>query len=139
MEGGIRILLVEDDPGDALLLNEELVGAATEPFDLVHACRLSEALEHLRTNSYDVVLLDLNLPDSSGLDTLAKILAPASETAVVLLTGTEDISLGIEAVKQGAQDYLVKGQAGGPLLFRAIRYSLERKRLENERQRLVRE
>ncbi len=139
MEGGIRILLVEDNPGDVFLLKEELARAATGPFDLVHASRLSEALGCLQSDSYDVVLLDLNLPDSSGLDTVAQILAPASEAAVVLLTGMEDIALGVEAVKQGAQDYLVKGQAAGPLIFRVIRYSLERKRLENELQRLVRE
>lgn len=139
MESGIRILLVEDDPGDVCLLKEALAGAATDPFELVHASRLSEALGFLQSSSYDVVLLDLGLPDSSGLDTLAKTLASASEAAVVLLTGMEDTALGIEAVKRGAQDYLVKGQAEGPLLFRAIRYSLERKRLENERQRLVRE
>ncbi len=138
-EGAIRILLVEDNLEDVSLLREELARSATGSIQLVHASRLSEAIAALQSKSHDVVLLDLNLPDSSGLETLVRILGPASEAAIVLLTGTEDVDLGVEAVKQGAQDYLVKGQAAGPILFRAIRYSLERKRMENERQRLVRE
>ncbi len=139
MKGGIRILLVEDSPADALLLEEELTAAATGPLDLMRACRLSKALKCLQSDSFDAVLLDLNLPDSRGKETLARILAPASEAAVIVLTGVNDVSLGVEAVKQGAQDYLVKGQVTGPLIFRAICYSLERKRLENERLRLVQE
>ncbi len=135
----LHILLVEDNTTDALLIEEELRGVSSVPFILARASQLSEALTSMQSTIPDVVLLDLNLPDSIGLETLAQIVRQAPETAVVLLTGIEDSALGFEAVKQGAQDYLIKGQAPGPLLFRAIRYSVERKRLENERQRLVRE
>ncbi len=139
MSSAIQILLVEDNESDILLIEEELRGSASVPFTLTHASRLTEALESIQSVNYDVVLLDMNLPDSTGLDTLARIVERSPETAVVLLTGNEDAALGFEAVKQGAQDYLIKGQAPGPLLFRVIRYSIERQRLENERQRLVKE
>ncbi len=139
MNGNTRILLVEDNPGDAALLMEQLKLAATSPFDLVHVAFLSEALKRLESKSYDIVLLDLDLPDSNGLETVSRALGSGSEAAIVLLTGLEDTALGVEAVKKGAQDYLVKGQVAGSLLFKAIRYSIERKRLENERQRLVHE
>jgi len=139
MGGGMRILLVEDNPADAFLLREELRRVETAPIDMVHVSRLSEALTRLQSDSFDAVLLDLNLEDSSGLDSLVRVLATGSEAAIVLLTGMDDIALGVEAVKKGAQDYLVKGQAAGPLILRVIRYSVERKRLEIEHQKLVRE
>ncbi len=135
----IRARLVEDNPGDARLLREALRTAGARGFNVMHVERLDEASNKLRTAQFDVLLLDLSLPDSSGLDTVVRACVLAPHTPIVVLTGLDDETLAIEAVRKGAQDYLIKGQTDGPLLVRAVRYALERKRAQEEREHLIRE
>jgi signal transduction histidine kinase len=126
----IKVLLVEDNLGDARLLYEGLEEALPEQFQLTHARRLSEALEYLWQETCDVVLLDLGLPDSHGLDTLVVTRAQAPGVPIVVLTGFQDEALAVEALKGGAQDYLVKGQVDSKLLGRSMRYAIVRKATE---------
>jgi signal transduction histidine kinase len=139
MEGKpIRVLLVEDNPGDVRLLREILREARSLPHELAHAGRLEEARARLAEGGVDVVLLDLSLPDAQGIDTVRRALEAAPEVPLIVLTGLDDERVALQAVHAGAQDYLVKGQIEPPLLARSIRYSLERKRLEGERLALLR-
>ena len=133
----LRILLVEDNPGDARLIRETLRDAGSLRFELRHADRLSAALPILAARDVDVVLLDLSLPDAHGLETVTRALAAAPEVPIVVLTGLDDETVAIQAVQAGAQDYLVKGQVEPGMLSRALRYAMERKRLEAERERLL--
>ena len=126
----IKVLLVEDNLGDARLLYEGLAEALPEQFQMNHARRLSEALEYLWQETCDVVLLDLGLPDSHGLDTLVVTRAQAPGVPIVVLTGFQDEALAVEALKGGAQDYLVKGQVDSNLLGRSMRYAIVRKATE---------
>jgi DNA-binding NtrC family response regulator len=126
----VRLLLVEDNPGDADLVREILDTANAVRFDLSRASRLSEGLTLLAAGKYDAVLLDLGLPDSSGLETFYTLHAAVPWIPVVVLTGTSDWETGIHAVAAGAQDYLMKGSVDGDTLVRRIRYAVERKRAE---------
>ena len=128
-EHPMKILLIEDDRAYARLIREMLVKAGAE-LSLDVADRLSAGLERLEDDGVDVVLLDLGLPDSQGLETLAHVRAAAPETAVVVTTGLDDDALAAEAVREGAQDYLVKGQVDCNLLVRSMCYAIERKRAE---------
>lgn len=123
----IQVLLVEDNLGDARLLQELLDEAAPTQFELTHVQRLAEALACLEGEAYDVVLLDLGLPDSHGVDTVVQVAAVAPSVPIVVLTGLQDEELAVRAVREGAQDYLIKGQIDGTLLARSIRYATERK------------
>ena len=122
----IKILLVEDNPGDVFLMHLAVREAGMGPVKLERVQRLRAAMERLERDAFDVILLDLALPDSQGLDTLARALEHASDIPIVVFTATEDEELGLEAVRQGAQDYLVKGQVDEKLLLRSIRYAIER-------------
>ncbi len=127
----IKILLVEDNPGDVLLLQETLAEITFAELKWVHVERMVNAVKRLQSEEFDVILLDLVLPDSEGLDTFNQIQAQAPLTPIVVLTGMTDETLAIRAMQAGAQDYLVKGQvSGGDLLLRSIRYAIERKRVE---------
>jgi len=127
----IKILLIEDNPGDVRLMEEMLKEAGDDQFELKHADRLSLGQECLSKGKFDVILLDLGLPESQGLPTLDKILSLASKVPIVVLTGSiADEMIGVTAVQKGAQDYLTKGQLDSKLLVRAIRYAIERKRTE---------
>lgn len=126
----IKILLVEDNPGDARLIREMLDEVETGSFAIEWVPRLSDGLERLSQGEIDLVLLDLGLPDSQGLDTFSQAYARAPEIPFVLLTGLDDETLALSAVRQGAQDYLVKGETDGNALFRAIRYAAERKKVQ---------
>jgi len=128
VERNMRVLLVEDNPGDARLIQEFLSDPKMASFDIQVAERLSHGLKALSGGRFDVVLLDLSLPDSSGLDTLEKVLSRAPQVAIIVLTGLSDEDLALEAMRKGAEDYLVKGQVDEYLLSRAIRYAIERKR-----------
>ncbi len=125
-----RILLVEDNPGDARLLQEALVEAGSAGFELVHVWRLDQALQRLKEERFDVILLDLSLPDGEGLDVVGRVSRQATGVPFVVLTGLDDEEMALKAVREGAQDYLVKGQVNGTLLTRALRYAVERKRAE---------
>lgn len=130
-----RILLVEDNPADARLLREALKEVANYQFELEHVERLSQALERLRSKDFDVVLLDLSLPDGQGLDNLAPVRDAAPGISILVLTGLDDEEIAVRALRVGAQDYLVKGQADGSSIVRAIRYAKERKGTEEQIQR----
>ncbi|HKP74684.1 MAG TPA: ATP-binding protein [Longimicrobiaceae bacterium] len=133
----LRILLVEDNPGDARLIRETLRDAGSLAFELAHADRLAAALPALEAGAADVALLDLSLPDAHGLETVNRALAAAPGVPIVVLTGLDDETVAVQAVQAGAQDYLVKGQVEPGTLARALRYAMERKRLEMERARLL--
>lgn len=126
----LQVLLVEDNLGDAELLQELLEEATGSEFEVKAAIRLSDALTHLSENNYEAILLDLSLPDSQGLDTLVRVQEVADRQPIIVLTGLNDEEIAVRAVRQGAQDYLIKGQLNGVLLGRAIRYAIERKRAE---------
>jgi two-component system, cell cycle sensor histidine kinase and response regulator CckA len=127
----IKILLVEDNPGDVLLLQETLSDITHFELELAHVERLTQALHRLQIETFDVVLLDLLLPDSKGLETFVQIYNQVPLTPIVVLTGMADETLALRAMQAGAQDYLVKGHASGSdLLMRSIRYAIERKRNE---------
>jgi PAS domain S-box-containing protein len=128
--GQIKLLLVEDEPGDVRSIRKMLGEATGVFFDIECVDRLSTALRRLARDGIDAVLLDLGLPDSSGLETLNRVRARAPEAAIVIITGLDDESIAIESLQQGAQDYLVKGQIDGKLLSRSLRYALERRSTE---------
>jgi len=130
------ILLVEDNHADARLLLENLKEAAPGSFEVTRVISLEDAFEELKQKPYHVMLLDLSLPDSEGLDTVDTVLKEVSKVAVVVLTGIDDEALGGEAVRKGAQDYFVKGQTDWRLLVRGIRYAAERRRFTDELEEL---
>lgn len=123
------VLLVEDDPGDALLV-EELVADSTLTMGLRWVRSMAEAREALAAEMPDCVLLDLNLPDTQGLEAVSGIRAHAEQVAVVVLTGLAEEETGLAAVAAGAQDYLVKGRVEPELFGRAVRYAIQRKQAE---------
>jgi PAS domain S-box-containing protein len=127
-----KVLLIEDNPGDVRLIQEMLAQSAQDGYQLECADRLSKGLKRLGMGGIDLVLLDLGLPDSQGLDTFNKVHAQVPAVPIVLLTGLDDEMFAVQAVRQGAQDYLVKGDVDSTLLCRAVRYAVERKRSEEE-------
>lgn len=128
----LDILLVEDNPGDARLIREMLQEAEGVDCAIDWVPRLSEALEKLGRSRHDLVLLDLGLPDSRGLETFTQAYAHAPQIPFVVLSGLQDETVALNAVREGAQDYLVKGQTDSSMLLRAIRHATERKRIEEE-------
>lgn len=128
----IQVLLVEDNSGDALLLREMFSKEAPGSFQLTHLMRMSAALKHLAEARVDIVLLDMGLPDESGLGGVRRALAIAPTVPVIVLTGTEDESLVAQAIKEGAEDYLIKGQIENRALPRALRHAIERHRMHAE-------
>ncbi|MFK8182522.1 MAG: response regulator [Phormidesmis sp.] len=126
----VRVLLIEDSAADARLIQEFLRGDLLYRFQLTHVDRLKEALQRLETTPYGVVLLDLTLPDSVGLSSLEQLLKWVPNVPVLVLTNTNNPDLAIEAVRQGAQDYLIKCQMNSEVLVRSLRYAIERKQQE---------
>jgi signal transduction histidine kinase len=124
----LRILLVEDNPTDALVIGEVLADVLDFQHRLVHAKSLSEALARVRAMQFDVVLLDLGLPDAQGLDTFGTFHLRAPGLPVLVLTGLDDTSVGLQAIQHGAQDYLQKREIRPSELSRTIRYAIERHR-----------
>jgi signal transduction histidine kinase len=137
----VKVLLIEDNPVDAELLKEMLrEGSATEqsrdktllaPFYLQRVTRLLDGLDYLTNGNVDLILLDLSLPDSRGLETFARVRSQAPNVPLIVLTGHDDEELAIKTVHDGAQDYLVKGHINAHILVRASRYAVERKRAED--------
>ncbi len=126
-----KILLIEDNPSYARLVQKMLAVSSQVECQIECAERLSTGLEYLVKGKIDVVLLDLGLPDSQGLDTLRKVHAQAPAVPIVVLTGIDDETLAVQAMRQGAQDYLVKGDINSKTLQRVMRYAIERKQAED--------
>jgi PAS domain S-box-containing protein len=127
----LRLLHVEDDATQTQLVAELLQHALHEPYELVAVSRLDVALDRLAHNNTDLVLLDLGLPDCHGLETFQRVHALAPHVAIIILSGLDDEALALSAVQGGVQDYLVKDEMDHRLLVRAIRYAVERKKVEN--------
>ncbi|MEE9465115.1 MAG: response regulator [Candidatus Neomarinimicrobiota bacterium] len=132
-----HLLLVEDNESDVLLLKQMLAsihkpGMLQQHFDLVYADRPSIAIQKLAEEEIDLILLDLSLPESRGLDTFTKINGAAPNLPIIVMTSLDDEEVGIQAVRSGAQDYLIKGQVQGELLVRSIMYAIERKQAEEK-------
>ncbi|HEY9759956.1 MAG TPA: ATP-binding protein [Oculatellaceae cyanobacterium] len=127
-----KVLLIEDSTQDAELLQEYLEDACRTPIAVQWETRLAQGLKRLQEDRFDVVLLDMNLPDSKGLETLSSALQQSPSTPFVILSGLDDETTAIDAVQQGAQDYLVKGSIDGDLLLRSLSYAVERKLLQEQ-------
>jgi two-component system, cell cycle sensor histidine kinase and response regulator CckA len=126
----LKVLLIEDNPGDVCLLREFLADVSSFQFQLISAESLRNALNCVEKESFDVILLDLSLPDSQGLESFVKIRDRVPTIPIIVLTGIDDETLALRAMQQGAQDYLLKGQVNGDLLVRCMRYAIERQRSE---------
>ena len=144
----LKILLIEDNKADAELIQEFLADGTGSICQISHVLRLGVGIEHLRySGAFDAILLDLHLPDCNGLDSLVQIKEQAPDIPILVLTGLNEgnasltvRTLAVEAVRQGAQDYLVKGRFEGELLIRAIRYAIERQCIERQlRQQIAQE
>jgi diguanylate cyclase (GGDEF)-like protein len=126
----LRLLVVEDSPGDALLLTEQLADSSLAAFEVAHVESLNEATEHLESRVADCVLLDLSLPDVRGLDALVEVRRTAPEAPVIVLVSAGDEDTGSMVVKHGAQDFVVTGRTSSAALARAVRDAIERKQDE---------
>jgi DNA-binding response OmpR family regulator len=126
----ITALLIEDNADEAVLIQRDLAGTPRVSCKVTHVSRLADGLEILKNIRFDVILLDLGLPDApAGIKTFEKAYAHASEIPIIVLTGHDDDKIAIESVQKGAQDYIVKGQVTGSMLGRSIQYAIERKKL----------
>jgi two-component system NtrC family sensor kinase len=135
MNDEIKVLLIEDNSADVFLLEVALATVKDVLFTVESASRLSTGLKRLEAGGIDAVLLDLQLPDSAGFDTFIRAHEQAPQVPIIVLSGVGNETLAIRAVREGAQDYLVKGEADGRLVSRAIHYAIQRKRVERELQR----
>src|SRR3989338_2775350 len=125
-----RVLIVEDDLVQLKILQRSLMVSSAMPFETREANTLADALRLIDHEKLNVILLDLNLPDIRGIDTVVKVVEKAKDTPIVVITGDDDENLGVEALRQGAQDYLVKGQTHEKTILRVLRYAIERKTIE---------
>ncbi len=132
-----KALLIDDNPADTRLVGEMLAEGGFARFDLEVSGRLAEGMRRLSEGDIDVVLVDLGLPESQGLNTISLLRAHAPDVPIVVLTGTSDEATGVLALSAGAQEYLLKEQASGAVLIRALRYAIERKRLDLTLQRMT--
>lgn len=133
----ISILIVEDNPGDSLLIREYLAERQSISAEIMEAETLESALGLLAHYDFDIVLLDLSLPDSSGLDTVRRLITRFPEIPVVVLTGLQDEDIALQAVRYGAQDYLEKQLLSANMLYRSIMYSIERQLALQEKEELL--
>lgn len=127
-ESALTILLVEDHPGDARLFRESLAEEAGDAFRVTWVQDIAEAIEASAQEIPDAVVLDLNLPDSSGFETFVQMREAGADAPILVLTGLEDDKLGLKAIQQGAQDYMSKADLNGSKLARSLRYAIERHR-----------
>ena len=133
----IDLLLIEDNPGDRLLTKRMLEKAQYTIFRISYANNLSAGIDCAMRNKIDVILSDLNLPDSPDVDTFHKLKLQVPEIPIVVLSGFADEEASLKAVREGAQDYLIKGQINGNVLERSLLYAIERKRVEDTVKRLA--
>ncbi|MCK5577362.1 MAG: response regulator, partial [Dehalococcoidales bacterium] len=135
----INILLIEDNPGDTRLIREMLRETMGAEINLICADRLSQGLQRLAKGDIDLLLLDLSLPDGHGLPVCVEVQERAPEVPIIVLTGLDDETVAVKALRNGAQDYLVKGQVDSRLLTRSIHYAIERKQAEKREKQLQQE
>ena len=128
----INVLLIEDNPGDALLIRKMLKEGERTVYKVVHDKKLDDGLKHFFNDDFDVILLDLGLSDSQGIETFNRIKNVASKVPIIILTGLSDKEFAINTLSKGAQDYLVKSYLDSILLDRSIHYAIERKRIEEK-------
>lgn len=128
----LKVLLIEDNAGDAFLIKFYLGESVSPRFNFFHADCMKAAHELLDANQFDIILMDLNLPDSVGLDTIKKLLETYPNNLVVVLTGLVDEKVGLETVRYGAQDFLVKGKFDGKVLISSIMFAFERFNLNKQ-------
>ncbi len=138
MKSDRKLLIVEDNPGDAYLLQDLLSFNEKVQNEFGVATSLSEALHMMLNRKFDAIILDLNLPDSNGVDTIRQVTQTGTSAAIVVMTGLDDEQLGIDALELGAQDYLVKGKVDSDSLNRAIAYAITRKNDQNRINHLYR-
>jgi PAS domain S-box-containing protein len=139
MNDKIKILLLEDNDGDVILIREMLTQASDNGFDLHRVSRLAEGVQQVARDDFDLALVDLGLPDSQGLETFEEVYARTTDLPIIVLSGLADESVAVDAVRAGAQDYLIKAQINADLLTRAIRYAIERNRVDKALRRRNRE
>jgi len=135
----VKALLIEDNPGDARLIQIMLTEASGDLFDIETVDRLAAGLRRLAEGGIGIVLLDLSLPDSRGLSTFAQLHAQVPQIPIIVLSGLNDTTVAVQAVHEGALDFLIKGQVDGQLLTRAMRYAIERKRMSEQVSRYAEE
>ena len=128
----LTILIIEDNPADTRFVKEALAEGNVGAYDLQYADSISDGLKKISEEDFYIVLLDLSLPDSTGLETITSISEKNKDIPLIVFTGTADLKVAIRALDIGAQDYLVKGQFDGAALSRSIRYAIERKKIEVE-------
>ena len=126
----IKVLLIEDNVGDCELIRKMLDTSEIAEFKLTHTSRLTSGLRLLESGKFDIILLDLGLPDSVGFESFKSTLTLHPTIPIIILTGLANEETGVQAIKYGAQDYLVKGEFNGKLLVRAIQYAIQRKKVE---------
>lgn len=131
-EQELKVLLLEDNPGDAFLIKFYLGESTAPSFQLSHAENLKAALDYLSENTYDIILSDMNLPDSFGVDTIRSILGKHPGNLLIVLTGLADEGVGLDTVRYGAQDFLVKGKFDGNVLISKVMFAFERFRLNKQ-------
>jgi DNA-binding response OmpR family regulator len=134
-QNAIRLLIIEDDPEDLIFLKENLRDSELSKYDISASENLTKAIELLASGKFDIILLDLGLPESKGLETLSRIQKYFRNIPLIVITGLANEDIGIDAVQMGAEDYLVKGTMSPALLTRSIRYAIERFRLSAELQK----
>lgn len=127
MHSKLSILIIEDNPGDARLVQEHIKEHSTKEQNMTHVETLQLALEQLDENTFDVALLDLGLPDATDLSSLIELVKLHKDLPIVVISGNDDSTMGEKAVEQGAQNYITKSELTGPLLARMIPYAIRRK------------
>ena len=128
----VRVLLIEDNPGDAFLMKFYLGESVAPTFHVSHAETVKAGLDLLAANKFDIILSDMNLPDSFGIETIKSILGNFPGNLVIMLTGLTDEEVGLETVRYGAQDFLVKGKFDGKVLISSVMFAFERFKLNKE-------
>lgn len=131
-DNSLKVLLIEDNPGDAFLMKFYLGESSSPTFETFHAETIKQAYELLDQYSFDIILQDLNLPDSHGIDSIKNLLEKFPGNLVLVLTGLTDEEVGLETVRYGAQDFLVKGKFDGKVLITSLMFAYERFKLNNK-------
>lgn len=139
MDNPIKVLLIEDNQAEARLVHEELSGGMDIFFNVVTENTLEHGLSQINNGNFDVILCDLNLPDSNGIDTFKSVFNKSNGVPIIILSGIKDENLALSAVKLGAQDYIPKDEVSEAILKRAIKYAIERQKVYKELEKYKKE